>query len=190
MDAAVFDHAAFAYLPATCLELGFDERDDGCLGLEQFDGRRNNQLQGYERHVKRCDIYCLWQTLQVSSVDPFHHNDALILPEFPGELAVTHIYRVDANRSSLEQTVGESSCRGTHVERNQSLDLDAKPVQCCRQFEPGPAHKRRSSLDSDILFATDHSGRFDGNLAVDGYFAGHDEPSRLLTTLYQAAFQE
>ena len=74
-----------------------------------------------------------------TGIELFHHDDARIVAEFPGELPVTDIDRIDLRRAMLEQAIGESAGRGSEIEGDFVLCVDGEFFQGVFEFESAAA---------------------------------------------------
>ena len=90
------------------------------------------------------------------------------------ELGCPDVYRVHADRTLLEQAVGESSRGSSHVETHLPLHVDREVLQGVGQLVASSAHE---ALTADQL---DEGGRrhqrthLVNTLPVDKHLAGHD----------------
>ena len=66
---------------------------------------------------------------QVARVGLFHDDHALVLPQFPSELAPAYVHGKNFCRAVLEQAVGESAGGSAEVERDQSFHVELKMIQ-------------------------------------------------------------
>ena len=70
---------------------------------------------------------------KMARVGFFHDDDALVLPQFPGELALADIHGKNFCRAVLQQAIGEAAGGRAEIKRDQAGDIELKMVQ--RVFE-------------------------------------------------------
>src|SRR4029077_5307028 len=70
-----------------------------------------------------------------SCVQFFHHHHARLVANFPGQLTVTDIHRVNFRRAALQKAIGETAGRCANVERDLAANIDLEKVQRAFQFE-------------------------------------------------------
>ena len=79
-----------------------------------------------------------------SRVGFFHDDDAAVLAEFPGELALADIHGKNFGRAVLQQAVGEAAGGRAEVERDQAGHVQLKMLQRVFEFVAAAA---------DVFFA-------------------------------------
>ena len=86
---------------------------------------------------------------QRPGVRPLHRLTRAIAAERLGELAATHVERVDAPRAALQQDVGEAAGRGPDVEAARPAGSIAERVERGRELVAAAADVRLRLLDRD-----------------------------------------
>ena len=79
---------------------------------------------------------------QMARVQPFVDDDARILPQLPGELAVADIDRIDPRGAARQQHVGEAAGRGADIEGDLSVDRDREMIERVSQLDAAPRDPR------------------------------------------------
>ena len=121
VDRRVADDAALRLGPAR-LELRLHERDDRAAAVAQHRAdRAEDEPQRDERDVDDGEVRGLRQDARRERprVDALHRDDAWVLAQPLGELAVADVERVDPRRAAGEEHVGEPAGRGADVERRR-----------------------------------------------------------------------
>jgi hypothetical protein len=102
------------------------------------------------------------------------------------ELAVADIYREDARRSCLQQTVGEAAGRCTHVRAIASRDDHAKLIERALQLLAAARHEARWAIHSKLRILVHLLSRF----VVARNEAGQDEGVCLAPALREPSLDE
>jgi hypothetical protein len=100
---------------------------------------------------------------------------------------VADIHGEDARGTMLQQAIGESSGRGTQVDRIQTIRVEGKMAQGVFELMPAAADIFVAGCDLQNIPIPYPIAGFAGGLAVDPDLPGHDGTLRLLAALRQAA---
>ena len=193
VDLDVADDAAFADVFPARFELRLDERDHRAACLEQrFDGRHDLE-QGNEGDVNGDEIDGLADICNgdVADIGPFHVDDAVISPQFPGQLAIADVDGKDLGRAALEGAVREAACRGANIHHGLTRQVDGKRFHGLFQFQAAPADIGNGiALNGNIYVDGQLRARLIDALVVDEDQAGHDGRLGLFPAFRQAAADE
>src|SRR5690348_8162777 len=75
-------------------------------------------------------------------VEPFVDDDPRVLPQLPGELAVTDIDGVDALGTTGQQHVGEAAGRSPDIKRDLVVDRDVEMIERVYELDPAAGNPR------------------------------------------------
>ena len=189
VDCCLAHDPAFADLCRTRLELWLDQCDDLAFWGEQPQRRRQHQRQTDEAGVDDCQAGAdpPWQRFQVAHVGAVQHDDPRVGAQFPGQLAVADIDRIDAGCPPLQQAVGEATGAGPDIDGDQVVDSDRKRVECCGQLDSSAADVREGLPHCDGGSGVDQVSGFVRADTVDFDFTRHDQPLCLLSAGGQPA---
>jgi len=107
----------------------FEKRDDASAGFQPASRRRNNQPLRRECYVYDYQIDGFVRRVGIECVGPFHHDDALVGPQFPRQFAVAGINGKDFLRPRLEQAVGESADVSAEIRAGQTGNIQTEGFQ-------------------------------------------------------------
>ena len=158
MDDGVAHHPALADFAAPRLELRLDQRDQFCALFGEPKRRAQHLGKPYKTGVAYDNIYRVrhCRLRQRLGVGLFHHDDAVVLAQFPRELVGADIDRKDLSRAAAEQNVGEAPGRRANVEPGRADDVEAEMVEAVGQLD-SPARNPR------MVAALDAKGRLLGD---------------------------
>ena len=90
-------------------KLRLDQRQDHTVGSYQVEGVRQDQSQRDEGNIDDAQVDLLRNVFaaEIAGVQFLTNDHARIVPDFPGQLPMAHVYRVNFCRASLEQAIGE-----------------------------------------------------------------------------------
>src|SRR5712672_2711410 len=77
---------------------------------------------------------------QMAGVHPLVDNDARILPQLPGELAISDVDGVNAAGAARQQHVSEAAGRGADVEGCLTIDFDPEVIEGVNELEAPARH--------------------------------------------------
>ena len=122
---------------AAGFELRLDQRHQCGVRRSEREWRRQHRRQTDKTSIASYDFDGLGNLLarQHTRVDPLAHDDARVLAQLPGELAVADIDGVDLPRAARQQHIGEAAGRGADIERDPS-GVDAEMVEPCSSLRP------------------------------------------------------
>src|SRR4030042_3313232 len=108
---------AFAHLTLSHLKLRLYQGQKPSPLLQKGEERGYDQLQGDERGIDNSQIHLFPYLLpfQVADVASVQVDDAGVLLQLPGQLAVSHIDGIDPPGAPLKQTIGETASRCTYI---------------------------------------------------------------------------
>ena len=120
-----------------------------------------------------------------------HANDPRIPLQLPRKLRDVHIHGINPGRVVLQQTIGESTGRATHIEANAAIHGDAEIINRAFELNPTPAGELlRAAIQCDArILSHSGSGGFCA-LVIYLYFAGKNHGQGLLQGFRQAALHE
>ena len=177
VDLDVADDAALADVFPARFELRLDERDHSAAWLEQrFDGRHDFE-QGNEGNIDGNEIDRIADIFNgdVTDISPFHVDDAVISPQFPGQLTIADIDGKDLGRPALECAVRETARRGADIHHGLACQIDGERFHGFFQFQAAPADIGNGiALDGNIYVDGQLRARLIDALVVDEDQAGHD----------------
>src|SRR5262249_37024584 len=98
-------------------------------------GQRN------ERNINHANIDKLLNLIacEESGIDLFKNGHAGIIAEFPVQLTVTDIHRVNLFGAPLKHAIGKTACGGANIQHSFSLHIDLKLVEGAFNLERPPA---------------------------------------------------
>ena len=76
----------------------------------------------------------------MAGVHPLVDDDARILPQFPGELAMSDIDGVNPRRAARQQHVGKAAGRGADVEGRLAIDRDPEMIEGMGELDAPARH--------------------------------------------------
>jgi hypothetical protein len=141
-NGGIAHHPAFADVPAAGLELRLDEsHKPGILGGER-QRRRQYRREANKARIASDHVDRLWDldSGEIAGIQPLVNNDAWILPQFPGELAMTDVDGINARGAARQQHVGEAACRSADIEGCPPLNVDPEMVQGMKKLDPATRH--------------------------------------------------
>ena len=72
---------------------------------------------------------------QHTRIHPLAHDDARVLAQFPGELAVADIHRVNPPRAARQQHIGKAAGRGADIKCDPAGYVDAEMIERMGQLD-------------------------------------------------------
>ena len=116
----------------------------------------------------------------MARVEVFAHDDARIVADFPGELPVADVDRVDLCRAALQQAIGEAAgarrrCRARWRRPDRSAKWSSAPSSL---RPPRPTYFGGAATESSASGATRIEDLLQ-NAVAERDFAGHDGALRL-----------
>jgi hypothetical protein len=192
MDGGVGDDAAaFVGLGFARLKLGFDQRNDSSGCAEQCNRDRKYLTQRNKGAIDHREFErgkWLWKRggRQVPGVGPFHHDDARIMAQLPGKLAMSDINGINLPRAVLQETIGKAAGRCAEVQCCQAGDIKFEMLQRMFQFETAATDIPFAGGESDLVGRLNFVARLFGWLLIDGDLSSHDGTLGLLAAFAQA----
>ena len=182
MQRRVGDDAAAADVFGLQLELGFDQGEDHSRWSYQLEGVRQDQSQRDEGDVDHAKVDRLGNVgaREVAGVQMFAHDHARIVADFPGELAVADVDRVNLRRAALQEAIGEAAGGRADVERGHAGGIDREMIERAFEFQSAAADIFRRRGDDEFGVGRDFDGGFVQDAIAEADFAGHDGALRLL----------
>ncbi|MMZ60462.1 hypothetical protein D1872_225550 [compost metagenome] len=122
-------HAGFSYFLPPGLELRLNQGGDIRGAGEQLQERRKNNFQRDKRHVDAGETRTGSVQIggsHIAKIRPLFDVDTLIVTERPIELIVADIDRVNVTGSVLQCAIGEPSGRGSDIQHDSSVQIDAE----------------------------------------------------------------
>lgn len=133
------DHA-FAEFFFGRFVVGFDEGDDSPIVFEPSACRGEgsflfgpSEVHDDQVHAFGFNNFGGW--LGVERVGAFVDGGAIVLSEFPRELAVGGVDAVDMGCAMVEEAVGESTCGASEVGADEIGGVEVELAQCVVEFE-------------------------------------------------------
>jgi hypothetical protein len=126
----------------------------------------------------------------VSDVQAIHYDNARIIPQFPRELPVPYINRVDARRAALKQTIGKTARRRADVSADSVARINRERVERIFEFQSATTDVLERRADRNRRIFRNERARFADNLVVDAHIAREDQRLRALSRLCQFAFNK
>src|SRR5581483_11473079 len=179
-------HDALRRVRASGLELRLHQHERLPAGSGERKRRWKHERDRDERDVARDELRCERQLRERSCIHALEHGHAFVVADLRVELPVADVERDHAPGSTLQQHVGEASCRGAEVERVEPAHVDAEGVERVRELVPGAGDVRRRRLDLERGTLVDLLPR----LRVSGHATGHDERLGLRARLREPALDE
>ena len=113
-------------------------------------GRASGAMAGISRvaemklasHTARSNLLGKIAGLKIARVHAFADDHARIVAQFPVELAVADVDRLDSRRAALQQAIGESAGGRAHVQADAPAHVDLEMIQRRGQLEPAAARRR------------------------------------------------
>jgi len=174
LDCRVAHHPTFADTLSAGLELRLDKGDEG--GLFGGERERRRQYRGEPDEARITGDYVdglgNLSSGQVTGVEALVHDNARILPQFPGELTMPDIDGVDPRAAARQQHIGEAASRGADVESRPALEVDPKMVQGVSELDP-------AARNPGMVVSRDGERRIDCKLLarlVDAPSGASDDP--------------
>ena len=189
MERRIPDDAALADLAFSHLKLRLDQCENESAIFDQPQHRGNHEPKRDEGCIDHGDVDPVRHAAAVvmAEVCPFDADDPGILSEFPSELAVANIDRIDLHCPRLEEAVGEAAGGGPDVEGNQAPDGKAERIEGAPEFEATPADVRiLFTPDPDFRIGGDRASRLVRRPIADKDRPGEDQSLRPLAALRQA----
>src|SRR5262249_2906722 len=115
---------------------------------------------------------------------------ARIVAKLPVELAVADIDCTNTRRSTLQETIGESSGGTADINAQMPCNVDLEMIQCSRELYATPAHVGQASQKFDSAVCRDGVPRFVALLSVDKNIAGKNQRPGLLARFHQATLHK
>ena len=111
MQRRIAHNAAAPDIFALQLELRFDQRKDHSVWSYQLERVRQDQSQRDERNIDhaKIDKFGNVRARKKSRVQLLHYNHTRIVPDFPRQLAVPNVHRINLRGAPLQKTIGESA---------------------------------------------------------------------------------
>ena len=119
-----------------------------------------------------------------------HHDDALILPQFPRKLPLPHVHGKNFFRAALQQTIRETAGGRAEINRGQASDVQLKMFQRVFEFVAAATDEFIHGIEREFVRRLDAVARLAGGLAVDANLPGENEALGFFTAVAQAAFDE
>ena len=131
-------HAALADPALADLELGLDQRDQAGAGPGQRQGRRQHHLEADETGIADHEIDRIGDQpgVQAAGIGLFHHRDPGIGAQFPGQLAMADIDRIDPGRPPGQQDIGKAAGGGADIDGGQAGRIDGEFGQALFELQP------------------------------------------------------
>ena len=127
---------------------------------------------------------------QMARVGFFHHHDARVLAQFPGELALADVHGKNLGRAVLEQAIGEPAGGGAEVERDQAGHVQLKMSQRVFELVAAAADVFFAGVEGEGVVRLDGVAGFAGGLGVDADLAGEDGAFGAFAAFAEAAFDQ
>src|ERR1043166_1658412 len=117
-------------------KLRFDQGQDNAGGPDQLERARQDKSQGNKGNIDHAKIDKFRDMLagKKTRVRLLTNNDTRIVADFPRELSLADINRINLLCPALQKAISESTGRRADVERNGAGDIDRKMVQRAAQF--------------------------------------------------------
>ena len=172
--------------------MGFDKRNHESVRLQQLKRGWQDQSQRNKADVRDGDPYALPEIslAEVAAVEPFLHDDARILTDFPVQLAVSDIDGVHLRRPVLQKAIGESSGGCADVEGDPPGRVDIKCGERAFKFQSTATDEFFSAMHGDLCVPADPLAGFIRPLTVDKNHAGHEGTLGALAGREVAAFDK
>src|SRR5262245_10895151 len=87
---------------------------------------------------------------EVTRVDVLAQFDAVVLSQFPIQLAAPDVDGDDARRAALQEAIGKSARRSADVETDSARHFDPKMVERGGQLQTAPADERHWFADRQL----------------------------------------
>src|SRR5574341_28163 len=175
MDCGIAHHTASADIVWPCLELRFDE--DNQLTTRGQPAANNWQYQRhrYERNIYHHQPDGFRKPLDITSIGTLYDDNALILAERPGKLAVANINSVHSGRAGLQKAVSETARRGPYIGADPACRVNLEPMNRGCQLITSPADEARTLPHGDFRIRFDARPRFEMSLIIHRHYSGHDQ---------------
>src|SRR6478672_1989737 len=172
----VAHNPAAAYVGGSELKLRLDQGEDHSVRSYQLEGIRQDQSQGNKGNVDHAEIdrFRNIRLAEKSRVELFPYDHARIAPDFPGQLPMANIDRVNLSRAFLEQTIGEPSSRSADIQRRNPVRRNRKMPERPLEFQSTAAHISRASVHRERCVRLDFGGSLIDHRVPDPYLSGHD----------------
>ena len=154
--------------------------------------RWKNQGERNERNVDHAQRHRVGKVIdgQIPRIEFFANDDPGIGPDFPIQLTVTDVHRVDAQRAFLQQTIGKTAGRRADIEAGLARRIDLEKIQRAFELQPATAHVSFLFADVDRTVGRDASARLVHALPVDEHGARQNRPLRFLAGWEKSAIDE
>ena len=89
----------------------------------------------------------------MAGVGPLEDRHPRVRAEFPGELSVADVHRVDPARSPLKQHVGEPAGRGADIDGDRPGGIDPKMIEGVGELDPAardPGMRRAADVEFGV----------------------------------------
>ncbi len=141
---------------AAGLELRLDQRDKRRPLAGERKRRRQHRRQPDKARVADDEIDRFGDVLAAQSacVYPLANDDTRILAQFPGQLAMPDIDRINAPRTARQQHVGKAAGRCPDIERDPAARIDREMIERMGELDPAaryPGVVAPTHLDRGII---------------------------------------
>lgn len=123
------------------LELGLDEEHPiGAFGSQRSDVA-SNESQRYEGEIGHYQVERSAERggIDMTDVRSFNNHDPRIGSDSLMKLTIPNVERHHPDGPALQEAVGESPGRRTHIDRSPSVDCNTEHFDRVVEFRPGPA---------------------------------------------------
>jgi hypothetical protein len=115
---------------------------------------------------------------------------ALILAQFPGELAVADIHGINLFGPRLQQTIGKAAGGRAQIHGGLARDRELKMLEGVFEFVAAATDVFLRRGERELIRGGDGIARFPGGVAVDERLAGHDGALGLFAAFTNAAIDQ
>ena len=121
------DNTFFPHLFPSGLKLRLDQTDNAAAIPKEGLHRSQNFGQRDEGHINGCEINGFRNLFRrhIADIRLFHADHTAVIPQFPGQLSMAHIYCIYLYRAVLQHAVGETAGGRSHI--HTDLAVQQKP---------------------------------------------------------------
>ena len=151
------DNAFFANFVSAGLKLGLDQAHHFAAGRQDGVGGRQYFVKAYERDVDRCKggrrPFSQILGLYIAEVGLLHTDDARVAPQFPVQLAISHVDGIDLACTVLQHAVRKAAGRSADIHADSIAKVNGKYLERLFKLESPAAHiAERGASDFDLCF--------------------------------------
>ena len=189
VEGGIADDATLGNVLTPEFELRLDQADHAAILIEHRKHGWQDFGEGNEGkvHHREADFFADVLGDHVAGIELFLHDHAWIVAKFPHKLIGAYIHSVDAQRTALEQAIGETTGGGTHIHADPTGGIDSEGVECSFQFEPATPDKAGFLLDFERGIQREFDARFIDDPVAAAGFAGENQAFRLLAGIAESA---